>query len=79
MQFYAMKWDASISLVLMGCQFAVEATMSIFHRVDEKRARLVPPVEDRLTLAQSAVVIASLSALSWALLIVIVIALRAIL
>jgi hypothetical protein len=53
--------------------------MSIFHRVDEKRARLVAPVEDRLTLAQSAVVIASLSALSWALLIVIVIALRAIL
>jgi hypothetical protein len=62
-------------------QFAAEATMSIFHRLDERRARLVPPTEteNRLTLGQSAVVIAGLSALSWAVLIAIVLALRALL
>jgi hypothetical protein len=62
-------------------QFAAEATMSIFHRLDERRARLVPPTEaeNRLTLGQSAVVIAGLSALSWAVLIAIVFALRALL
>jgi hypothetical protein len=55
--------------------------MSIFHRLDERRARLVPPTEteNRLTLGQSAVVIAGLSALSWAVLIAIVLALRALL
>jgi hypothetical protein len=55
--------------------------MSIFHRLDERRARLVPPTEaeNRLTLGQSAVVIAGLSALSWAVLIAIVLALRAML
>jgi hypothetical protein len=51
--------------------------MSISHRVDEKRAKLVPPIENRLTLGQSAAVIAGLSALSWALLIAIVLALYA--
>jgi len=55
--------------------------MSIFHRLDERRARLVPPTEaeNRLMLGQSAVVIAGLSALSWAVLIAIVFALRALL
>jgi hypothetical protein len=62
-------------------KFAAEATMPIFHRLDERRARLGPPTEteNRLTLGQSAVVIAGLSALSWAVLISIVVALRAML
>jgi hypothetical protein len=76
-QFYTINGTHRQSLVLVGCQVAVEATMSIFHRVDEKRAKLVPPIEDRLTLGQSAAVIAGLSALSWALLIAIVLALYA--
>jgi hypothetical protein len=55
--------------------------MSIFHRLDERRARLVPPTgaENRLTLGQSAVFIAGLSALSWAILVAIVFALRGLL
>jgi hypothetical protein len=52
--------------------------MSTFHRVEQKQARLPPSTEARLPLAQSAVVIVSLSALSWAVLISIVMALRAV-
>ena len=60
-----------------------EARMSFFHRVDQRRARsrsgLQIETEDRLSVGQSAVVIASLSALSWAVLISIVLALHAML
>jgi hypothetical protein len=54
--------------------------MSTFHRVDERRAKLRPPTEtvSRLPLGQSLVVIAGLSALSWAVLIALFMALRAI-
>lgn len=53
--------------------------MSLFHRVDEKRARLAPPTERRLTPSQSAIIIAVLSAVSWGVLAGIVLALRALL
>jgi hypothetical protein len=55
--------------------------MSTFHRVDQRRARPGLPIEteDRLPVGQSVVVIAGLSALSWAVLISIVLALRAML
>src|SRR6266568_3815185 len=55
--------------------------MSIFHRVDQRRNRLGPraETEDRLSLGQSAVVIVGLSALSWAVLISIVVGFRALL
>ena len=55
--------------------------MSIFHRVDERRATPVAPTETekRLTLGHAAVVIAGFSALSWAVLIAVVLALRALL
>jgi hypothetical protein len=55
--------------------------MFTFHRVDQRRTRMGPSIEieGRLPLGQSAVVIAGLSALSWAVLISIVVALRAVL
>jgi hypothetical protein len=55
--------------------------MSTFHRVDQRRARPGLPIEteDRLPVGQSVVVIAGLSALSWAVLISIIVALRAVL
>jgi hypothetical protein len=55
--------------------------MSIFHRVDQRRAGLGTPIETdgRLSLGQSAVVLAGLSALSWVVLILIVLALFAVL
>jgi hypothetical protein len=55
--------------------------MSTFHRVDQRRARpgLPTELEARLPAGQAAVVIASLSALSWAVLISIVLTLRAML
>jgi hypothetical protein len=55
--------------------------MSTFHHVDQRPARLGLPTETerRLSHGQSAVVIVSLSALSWALLISIVVVLRAVL
>jgi len=57
-----------------------EAKMSTFHRVDERRAKLGPPTEtvSRLPPGQSVVVIAGLAALSWAVLIALFMALRAI-
>jgi hypothetical protein len=53
--------------------------MAFFHRVDQGSARPGQPTETerRLPLGQSLVVIAGLSALSWAALITIVIGLRA--
>jgi hypothetical protein len=55
--------------------------MSSFHRVDQRRARpgLPTEIESRLPIGQSVVVIAGLSVLSWAVLISIVVALRAVL
>jgi len=55
--------------------------MSTFHRVDHKRAERAPPTEidSPLTQGQSAVVIVGLSALSWAMLISLVMGLRAVL
>lgn len=54
--------------------------MSSFH-VDRRRARLGPPTEKeaRLPVAHSAVVIAGLSALSWAVLISVAMVVRAVL
>ena len=61
--------------------FAPQATMSTFHRVDQRRTRLGPPTdtEVRLPRGQAVVVIAGLSALSWAVVIAIVVAIRAVL
>ena len=55
--------------------------MGTFHRVEERRVRsgLPTEVEARLPVGQAAVVIAGLSALSWAVLISIVAAWRAVL
>jgi hypothetical protein len=57
--------------------------MFSFHRVDQRRARsrlgLPIETEDRLPVGQSVIVIAGLSALSWAVLISIVLTLRAML
>jgi hypothetical protein len=55
--------------------------MGTFHRVEERRVRpgLPTEVEARLPVGQAAVVIAGLSALSWAVLISTVVALRAVL
>ena len=55
--------------------------MFTFHRVDHRRARPGPPTEiaGRLPLRRAAVVIAILSVLFWAVLISIVVALRAVL
>jgi len=57
--------------------------MFSFHRVDQRQARprlgLPIETEDRLSVGQSAVVIAGLSALSWAVLIATIMALRAML
>jgi hypothetical protein len=60
-------------------RFAAEGYMAFFHRVDQRPARPGQPTETerRLPLGQSLVVIAGLSALSWAALITIVIGLRA--
>jgi hypothetical protein len=62
-------------------KFAPEAKMFTFHRVDQRRTRMGPSIEiqGRLPPGQSAVVIAGLSALSWAVLISIIVALRAVL
>jgi hypothetical protein len=52
--------------------------MRTFHRVHERRRQLVPHTEGRLSIGQSAAVITGLSALSWAVVILAVLALRAI-
>ena len=53
--------------------------MSTFHRVDHRPTRqgLTDEIEGRLTVGQSALVIAGLSALSWGALISIIVAVRA--
>ena len=63
----------------MRHDFAPEAMMSIFHRVEPGRDRPVLPgeIEGRLPIRQAAVVIVGLSALSWGVLISAVVALRA--
>jgi len=55
--------------------------MSGFHRVDQRRAKLRPrtETEPRLPIRHSMVVVAGLSSLSWAVLVSIVLALRAVL
>jgi hypothetical protein len=56
--------------------------MHIFHRVAEKRVERGAPTErtaGRLPLVQSLAVIGGLSALSWAVLIAVIVALRAVL
>jgi hypothetical protein len=55
--------------------------MSTFHRVEPRGTGRTPPTEteSRLTAAQSVAVLAGLSAVSWALLISIGVALRAVL
>ena len=67
----------------MRHEFAPEAQMSSFRRVDQRQARprlgLPIETEDRLSVGQSVVVIAGLSALSWTVLISIVLVLRAML
>ena len=67
----------------MRHEFAPEAQMFSFYRVDQRQARsrsgLPIETEDRLPIGQSVVVIAGLSALSWAVLISIVMAVRAVL
>jgi hypothetical protein len=65
----------------MRQEFAPEAKMSSFHHYEDRRAGQRPSTEteDRLPIAQSAMVIAALSVLSWGALISIVIALRAVL
>jgi hypothetical protein len=65
----------------MRHEFAPEARMFPFHRVYLRRSRLGLPaeIEGRLPLGQAILVIAGLSALSWAVLISIVLALRAVL
>ena len=67
----------------MRHEFAPEAQMSSFRRVDQRQARprldLPIETEDRLSVGQSVVVITGLSVLSWAVLISIVVALRAVL
>jgi hypothetical protein len=67
----------------MRHEFAPEAQMFSFHRVDQRQARsrsgLPAEIEARLPVGQAAVAIAGLSALSWAVLISIVLALRAML
>jgi hypothetical protein len=67
----------------MRQEFAPEAQMFSFHRVNQRQARprlgLPIETEGRLSVGQPIVVIAVLSVLSWAVLISIVVALRAML
>ena len=65
----------------MRHEFPPEARMFSFLRVDLRRSGLGLPteIEGRLPLGRAVLVIAGLSALSWAVLILIVLALRAML
>jgi hypothetical protein len=65
----------------MRHDFAPEAMMSTFHRADHRRTRpgLPSEIEGRLPPAPAALVIAGLSALSWAVLIAIVVVVHAVL
>jgi len=53
--------------------------MHTLHRVNKRRAKLASPskIEERLTIGQSAAVITRLSALSWGVVILFVVAVRA--
>ena len=61
--------------------FVPEAMMFTFHRVEERRARpgSLTEAEGRLPVGQSVAVIAGLSVFSWAVLISIILATRAVL
>lgn len=54
--------------------------MRTFDRVHDRRTKVAPPtkVEERLPIAQSAVVITGLSVLSWGVVILLIMALRAV-
>jgi len=77
---FGLVWFAPINCDMSS---HLEARMSFFHRVDQRRARSRsgPQIEteDRLSVGQSVVVIAGLSVISWAVLIAIIMALRAML
>jgi hypothetical protein len=66
----------------MRHEFAPEelTSMRTFHRVQAPRRKLAPPTraEQRLPLGQSAAVVAGLSVLSWGIVILLVVAFRAI-
>ena len=65
----------------MRHDFAPEAMMSTFHPVEESWARpgSLTETEGRLAVGQSVAVIAGLSVFSWAVLISIIVAMRAVL
>ena len=76
------------TILCLGCageqmrhEFAPEAKVSTSHHYKDRRAGLRPATEteDRLPIAQSAMVIAALSVLSWGVLISIFVVLRAVL
>ena len=52
--------------------------MRTSHRIHERGRQLVPHTEERLSIGQSAAVITGLSVLSWAVVILAVVALRAV-
>ena len=52
--------------------------MRTFHRVHERRRQLVPHSDERLSIGQSAAIITGLSVVSWAIVILAVAALRAV-
>jgi hypothetical protein len=61
----------------MRQEFAPEARMAILHHSEHSRAHLgSAAANERLPLGQSIAVIAGLSALSWAVLILIIVAIR---
>ena len=70
-KFYVIQWDLSTIFSVNEHQFAAEAAMSSFHHADERpvRPRATPASDRRLSVGRSVVVIAGLSALSWAVLI----------
>jgi hypothetical protein len=72
-------FEVILVYITMRHEFAIEVGMVIFHHADAGRTGRGPRTEtdDRLSLRLSAVLIAGLSALSWAVLISIVVAIRA--
>jgi hypothetical protein len=67
-------------LSLLGLKRLIEASMAIFDHSEHSQARLGPTTgEQRLPLGQSIAVIAGLSVASWAVLIFLVVAIRAVL
>ena len=62
----------------MRHEFAPEANMETFHRVEQRRAKPAPPArsDERLPIGQSAAIIMLLSLLCWAVIAAITAALR---